>query len=212
MKKVFERFPEGHPSHIPLKIGYECGLRLGEVFALCWEDVDFVNKIIKVNRQVQWMEDCDRNTLDKISKNGTAECGNGYWYFSLPKYKCRFIEISDSLSSLLLREKERQLKAKEFYEDCFTFYIAEYSLSLDIMSTRIGINKISKGIGHNSVDLVCKRQDGTFISPRTMQYVSRVIKKDIFSAFDFHSLRHTHASMLAENGVEPKYIQTRLGH
>lgn len=45
-----------------------------------------------------------------------------------------------------------------------------------------------------------------------MQHVSRVIKKEITKQFDFHSLRKTHASMLAEMGVEQKYIQTRLGH
>lgn len=41
---------------------------------------------------------------------------------------------------------------------------------------------------------------------------TKSIKKDICKDFDFHSLRHTHASMLAEIGVEQKYIQTRLGH
>ena len=33
-----------------------------------------------------------------------------------------------------------------------------------------------------------------------------------FEKFDFHSLRHTHATMLAEVGADQKYIQTRLGH
>ena len=51
-----------------------------------------------------------------------------------------------------------------------------------------------------------------FISPRTMQHVSRIVKKEITTEFDFHSLRKTHASMLAEMGVEQKYIQTGLGH
>ena len=45
-----------------------------------------------------------------------------------------------------------------------------------------------------------------------MQHVSRIVKKEITTEFDFHSLRKTHASMLAEMGVEQKYIQTRLGH
>ena len=28
----------------------------------------------------------------------------------------------------------------------------------------------------------------------------------------YHSLRHTHATMLAELGASPKYVQHRLGH
>ena len=51
-----------------------------------------------------------------------------------------------------------------------------------------------------------------FISPRTMQHVSRIVKKEITTEFDFHSLRKTPSSMLAEKGVDQKYIQTRLGH
>lgn len=62
------------------------------------------------------------------------------------------------------------------------------------------------------IHLVCIRENGTFISPRTLQHTTKSIKKDICKDFDFHSLRHTHASMLAEIGVEQKYIQTRLGH
>ena len=32
------------------------------------------------------------------------------------------------------------------------------------------------------------------------------------SAITFHGLRHTHASLLIDNGVSPKYVQKRLGH
>lgn len=31
-------------------------------------------------------------------------------------------------------------------------------------------------------------------------------------AFDYHSLRHTHATMLIEAGANVKNVQTRLGH
>ena len=45
-----------------------------------------------------------------------------------------------------------------------------------------------------------------------MQHTSRIKRKEFFENFDFHSLRVTYASMLAEVGVDQKYIQTRLGH
>lgn len=35
MQNVFERFPHRTSSFIPLKLGYKCGLRLGETFGLC---------------------------------------------------------------------------------------------------------------------------------------------------------------------------------
>ena len=54
IRRIFERFPEGHPMHIPLVLGYRCGLRLGEAFALQWEDVDFGAATLSVNRQIQY--------------------------------------------------------------------------------------------------------------------------------------------------------------
>lgn len=215
MEKIFERFPERTSSFIPLKLGYECGLRIGEIFALCWEDVDFNNKTISINRQVQWYQDSDRQNVDKVKQNGTSACGNGCWYFAAPKYDSyRIIEISDELSELLLREQARQLKAKDYYGCYYTSYDVENPLTFDGKAPAYSppINRIgSSGEGY-PIHLVCIRENGTFISPRAMQHTSRVIKKEIFKNFDFHSMRHTHASMLAENEVEQKYIQTRLGH
>ncbi|MCH5182909.1 MAG: tyrosine-type recombinase/integrase [Oscillospiraceae bacterium] len=33
-----------------------------------------------------------------------------------------------------------------------------------------------------------------------------------FPEFDYHSLRHAHATMLLEQEAPPKYVQKRLGH
>ena len=46
-----------------------------------------------------------------------------------------------------------------------------------------------------------------------MQHTSSIIHHQLgYPEFDFHSLRHTHATMLMENGAPPVYIQKRLGH
>ena len=46
-----------------------------------------------------------------------------------------------------------------------------------------------------------------------MQHVSHIARHELeIPKFDYHSLRHTHATMLAEKGASPKYVQYRLGH
>ena len=52
-ENIILRFPEGHSCHIPLMLGYHCGLRLGEAFALTWDDINFDNNTISINKQVQ---------------------------------------------------------------------------------------------------------------------------------------------------------------
>ena len=39
-----------------------------------------------------------------------------------------------------------------------------------------------------------------------------MIHKELLLAFDYHSLRHTHATILIESGADVKDVQTRLGH
>lgn len=58
-------------------------MRPGEVFGLIWDDIDFVNKTITVNRQVQWYAG-KRTEEEKKRTNGTSE-SNGYWYFCEPQ-------------------------------------------------------------------------------------------------------------------------------
>ena len=68
------------------------------------------------------------------------------------------------------------------------------------------------GVGEE-VHFIMVRPDGSYINSRTMQHVSRVATRELgFEKFDYHSLRHTHATMLAERGASPKYVQHRLGH
>ena len=60
--------------------------------------------------------------------------------------------------------------------------------------------------------MVCVNDDGTFITTDSFKYCSRVIHHELKIEFDFHSLRHTHATILVENGAHIKDVQARLGH
>lgn len=233
MAEIFERFPEGTSSHLPMMIGYHCGLRLGEVFGLTWEDIDLENRTLSVNRQVQWIPGRNsgqnasmqntpvqnaslqnasvQNPSEKSNGSGTS---SGYWYFAEPKYRSyRIIDIDDTLLELLAKEKEKYETAKQTAEK-YTTYYAEYPLihtgqKPDNPQT---FNKISSK-GNVEIHLITVRPNGVFISPRTLKHTSSVIHHQMnFPEFDFHSLRHTHATMLLEHGAPLVYIQRRLGH
>ena len=190
MKRIFQRFPEGTSSYLPLLLGFKCGLRLGETFGLTWDCIDFEAKTLTVSKQILWYE--------KDKDTGAA----GYWYFSAPKYNSyRTIEISSDVADVLNQEKTRQEKASSLYDELYTHYYRDQSNRL---------NTIGDG---PEVKLVMVRMDGSYIISRNMQYVSQVATRELgFDKFDFHSLRHTHATILAEKGASPKYVQHRLGH
>lgn len=190
INKIFERFPEGSSAHIPLMLGYKCGLRLGEAFGVMWSDIDFIKCTLTINRQVQW-------------QGGSKEHGKGYWYFSEPKYNSfRTIALDSSLIELLEREKQRQERAAEYYADKY-IHLFEGDNSREL-------NTDGKGV---EIYPICRRENGEYIQSRVMQHTSMIIHTQLgCEDFDYHSLRHTHATNLAEAGANPKYVQARLGH
>lgn len=183
MNMILKRFPEGAPDNIPLLLGYKCGLRLGEAFGLTWDCVDLENKTITINKQIQW--------------NNHIQA----WYFTAPKYDSfRTIEIDDNLADVLMRTRTAQIRAKEYYGELYTQIYEDNQRALNNENGA-------------PLELVCIRENGTYIQPRTMQHTASVIHHKMgYPEFTFHSLRHTHATMLAENNASPKYVQERLGH
>lgn len=182
--RIFARFPEGTSTFIPMQLGYRCGMRIGEAFGVCWDDVDFDAMTISIKRQAQW--DVEKQQ----------------WYMTAPKYDSfRTIEMDEKLGEILQREHEKQLRARQYYGERYT----QLFVSVDGI-----INTTGEG---NKIFPVAVREDGTYIGPRTMQHASGVIHHELgYSEFTFHSLRHTHATMLVESGAPIKYVQERLGH
>lgn len=215
MNEIFIRFPEGTSDYTPIMFGYHCGMRLGEAFAPVWEDIDFQNKKLKLNRQIQWMSNSNRTENEKKMSNGTNEAGGGYWYFAEPKYASyRIIDLDDEMIDYLLRLKEQQEKAEAYYGKHYKRYYAQYPLQFtgEKPDSQPPINPIDTK-GNVEIHFINIREDGSYITPRTMQHTSSVIHKALnFPEFDFHSLRHTHSTMLAESGAPLVYIQKRLGH
>lgn len=211
--KIFERFPEGTSAYIPLMIAYHTGLRLGEIFALVWEDIDFGNKTLTVSRQVQWNPGETRSEEERKRTNGTSE-SNGYWYFSSPKYNSyRTIDIDDILIVALKKEYNKQIRAREYYAEYYNRYYCNYKMTYSKADEILPENPISQNKSVNVVDFVCRREDGSYISSRTTQHISHIIHSQLnYPEYDTHSLRHTHGTMLLENGADFVYIQRRLGH
>lgn len=73
-------------------------------------------------------------------------------------------------------------------------------------------NRIKYGSFYSDSNFVCTRENGELVTTNSLKYLSRVINHELNIDFTFHSLRHTHASLLLEAGAKTKDIQNRLGH
>lgn len=68
-------------------------------------------------------------------------------------------------------------------------------------------------IYHHDLNLVFCRNDGNYLPKSTLfNAFSRILKRADISSLPIHSLRHTHAVLQLEAGVDMKTLQGRLGH
>ncbi len=163
--KILERYPFGSTFYIPCVIAWNTGLRVGEVCALTWSNIDFTTKMLTVN--------------------GTLVNKHGEWSKDTPKTQSsnRTIILGDTLLKELKKWK-----------------------------TKIAENKLELGKAYKKSDFICVRYDGQLVTTDTIKVLSRVVNKQLGIRFNFHSFRHTHATMLIESGAPMKAIQERLGH
>ncbi|WP_169801160.1 tyrosine-type recombinase/integrase [Halalkalibacter krulwichiae] len=89
----------------------------------------------------------------------------------------------------------------------------ETMLELKKQKKRITKEKLYLGEEYRDFDLVIPTTKGTPINQRNLlRTFYRYMKKAGVRQIDFHDMRHTHASMLLQNGANPKAVSERLGH
>ena len=83
-----------------------------------------------------------------------------------------------------------------------------------VIHDRVPLDKIEPNLTEGKkIEFVNIRDNGELITTNICEYTSEVIRSELgIKNFTMHSLRHTNATKLIENGVSPKAVQIRLGH
>ena len=153
IKQIWHRIEHTNNAHA-FMLALKLGLRIGEIYALRWQDIDFENNVVHINKQLQKQninlknkQDFDREFFGNLYKSN---------------------KILDKTSKI---------------EELLTVY-----------------------------DFVNCKDDGQMLTTDSCKFISAVSKSDLNIHFKMHNLRHTHATLLLEKGLNPKYISERLGH
>lgn len=212
-EKIIERFPENSNFYIPLLIGYYTGLRISECFALTWDDIDFSEKTLTVNK-ITVKRNFGADARKMINQKGKRQ-EKSSWYFGTTKTfgSNRTIMIGDYLCSALKKEKTRQLQNELMYGEYYRkiYKSPEKDEKGDTIYRLIEVEK-SVPVALEEANLICRHENGNLVSTDSFKYASRVINHSLGIDFSYHTLRHTHATVLIENGADIKDVQARLGH
>ena len=128
--------------------------------------------------------DIDMDTRELSVRGTVVDAGGVGEIQPVPKSNagCRTIPFGQKLYKILKAEKARQ-----------------------------AAQKLAYGKHYNDNGLVCCWPDGSMLISDDMRYFGMYCK-DTFSLGSFHSLRHTHATMLLEAGEDLEIVSKRLGH
>lgn len=162
------------------------GLRLGELVALKWHDIDFASKILKVERAKSYVP--GKGCFDKEPKTRTSR---------------RSITVPQKLLDTFQMLKAEQNRQKENLMD--KWHDSDY-----LFTAHDGLP-----MGHNTptrwfkdfLDSVRERQ-------RQEQLSAGVPESELklFPKMRFHDTRHVHASILIVKSVDIQTVSRRLGH
>ena len=164
-------------------IAINTGVRVSECFALRWSDIDFERHRVRINKQMRFE--------DKK------------WCFTPLKTKSSYrdVEVTDHFLSYLRALKEQQEKGHAFFRDAYRNDNVVWDRREKNQDERIVVR-----------DFINIKQNGSMLTPDSEKFMAKIIKSDCGIPFKFHNLRHTYATILAENGAHPKFVQKQLGH
>ncbi|MDR1781539.1 MAG: site-specific integrase [Bacilli bacterium] len=144
------------------KVLYYCGLRKGEALTLNWQDIDFRNRKISINKSV------------------TQKVKGLRYFIDEPKNASSNRTVSMDKNTIESLKELKTLQKENYPNFSNTFFV----FSVD--------NPLSETTITNKFEKYCKEAG-----------VKRI---------RIHDLRHSHASLLINNGASPVLVAKRLGH
>lgn len=186
--RILQRFPVDNHFYPSLVVPYHIGTRIGETFALDLnEDVDFKEHELRIKGQ-----------LVRIEKT---------WFVKPPKYDSyRTIKMGKTLEQALKNTiKQRKINQMK--------YGGQYMKTYLLPDNSITQVRADVTVPYKEFMPLCVKDNGVLLTPDSFKYCARVIHYELGNVlFHAHCLRHTHGTILAEGGVNPKTVMKRLGH
>lgn len=172
------------------------GARRGELCALTWADVDFENCTISINKAIARTKDRE------LVKSPKTKAGRRV--FSLPT------EVFEKLQLWQIQQKADRLKLGTAWKGEELQRFDQQHIFITAFGSRMCVDTPSHKFGE-LLEMINKKieDEAAAITDPVLKDKKLSEKLPIIRA---HDLRHTAASLMVAQGVNPKTISARLGH
>lgn len=215
IRRILDRFENSPATYYGILTAYYTGLRVSEVYGLTWDNIDFENKQITVNKIAKKIE-VDGAVSEAKKIRGIRGQSTTRWYFGACKTESsyRTIDIGETLLVALNEYRAWQEENEALYLELYTrHYLKTEKTETNRNVQRIvSLRDIEPSAALERTFPVFIKENGEFHGTDTVKYASKVINYELGILFNFHALRHTHATMLIEAAVPVKAVSERLGH
>lgn len=185
-QRTFLEYAQGSPYEDVYRMGLATGMRIGELCALQWEDIDFTNKLLVVN--------------------GTLKCfkDTGFFIDAPKSYTSRRrIPLLPSMCNMLKQRKREQVGT----------IMGKYTIqnkwqNLVFLHPGDGYEPMRKRTIAYDMDAIVERIN----KDRRAKRRGKKNQMEVFERITPHVLRHTFATRALENDIPPKVVQELLGH
>lgn len=168
-------------------VGFSTGMRIGEINALEWEDIDFNRLEIHVNGTLI-------KTAGKEYHKGAVKAGKSK----------RTIPLLPEIAKRLKKHKAEQAELRMMMGDKWE---PVKGLEHLVFTTMFGKPLLTLSVGRyidSTVNTVNREEE------KRAEAEHR--KPNLMETFCPHSMRHTFATRALEKGIPPKVVQSYLGH
>lgn len=186
-QKKFLEYAKGNEYELVFVLGLSTGMRIGEIQALQWKNVDFKNLLISID-----------GTLIKV---------DGKEYIKGPtktKSSRRSVPLLPGVAKRLKEHRKEQLKYRMILGPEWQQVKGLEDL---LFCTPIG-RPLSRSVIYNAIDRIIEQIN----HDERMKAREEGREPVIFEHFSSHTMRHTFATRALENGIPPKVVQELLGH
>ena len=194
--RILIRFKNNIPFVTSFLLACYTGMRTGEVFSLTWDDIDFENKKIYINK-----------TVYMKNKNN-----NGRWYLGSTKTEgsTRYVYMCETLYKIMINYRHYQENNKKIFGKNYKKYYLEEVKNKYERITEYQVVLWKKG--KHSANMVFTRKNGVYSGTDIIKYPYRIIHNELKIEGRFYDLRGTFATKTLRNGIEIKDVANVLGH